>query len=125
MQRLTRQKIEAVTNELLVFCKGCAFENTMPAVLLIIEERMTGISHVHPYLMSASGLKATFDERYISERLNNFIMCHRMLALAAVREDLHYLAVPDIAAYMTCDGAFLRVRSTPYERNVFSSLWSC
>jgi len=76
------------------------FQNTVSSVLFIIEERMTGISQCDPYLMCPPRLKTTFDECYISERFNNFVMCHSILTLAAVREDLHYLAVPDIAAHM-------------------------
>ena len=76
---------------------------------------------MNPYLVSAPCLEAAFDERHVSQRLDDSVVCDGMFALAAIGEDLHDAAVADVAAYIAGDGAFPGVRRAPYQGQVTAS----
>ena len=61
VQRLTRTKVEAVVDELLVFLRRQSFQYFRTAVFLVVEERVSETLHVHAYLMRPPRLKPAFN----------------------------------------------------------------
>ncbi len=118
MQCLARKQPEAVPHELLISGEGGSLQYFVAPVLLIVEEWMALPGHVYPYLVGATGLEAAFDERHVSQRLDDFIVGDGMFSLAAVGKDLHDAAVADVAAHIAGDGALLWVGGAPYQCEV-------
>ena len=69
MKGLTRDNLKTVFDELFVFAEDGSLQDLVAAVRRIIEQRVTYMFHVGPYLVCASGFKPAFNNRNIPEVL--------------------------------------------------------
>ncbi len=84
MQRMTRQLLKAVLDELLVFRKGRSLENAVAAVPFVVEQRMPDVFHVYPDLVRTARFQPAFEQVHVAEPLEYFVMGYGMLALRPV-----------------------------------------
>ena len=103
MQSLTRKNLEAIFDKLLVFCKGCAFQNLVAAIFPVVEQRMSDMLEMNPNLMSATCFETAFHKVYISKSLEHSPMSYSLLAIVAIRENVHNLAVLEITSHVAND----------------------
>ena len=112
---MTRNFSEAVFNKLTVFREGSTFYNSVAAVEVIVEKRMSCMLEVNTYLVCSSCLKTALDQSDVIEMFKDLIMSHRRLALRAVSIDCHRDSVFSAATDMTFDSSFLFCKVTPDE----------
>ena len=62
MQALTGTGGKTVIDELPVFCETGAAKDYVAAVSFIVEERMSNLFHVHPYLVGTPRFQLTLNE---------------------------------------------------------------
>ena len=94
---------ETIVDELSVFREGGSFENLVAPISCIVEEGMSFMLHVYAYLVSASGLKNTFDKGHVAELLQNLIVGDGMFADRGIGEDGHLEFIAGIAGDVAGD----------------------
>lgn len=85
--------LETVFHELLIFGKCGSFQNFVTAIIVIVEQRVTNVTHVYPDLVCATGFQHTFHQVYIAQFFNHFVVRHRRLTIISFRENREYLPV--------------------------------
>ena len=118
MEGLTREKLEAVLYELTVFRIDRSLADLRAVIAAVVEERMADPVEMYTDLMGSSCLKAAFDHRHITEALENTVMCHCMLSIITVREDLETHTVVRVTADIAGYGTFIILEISPYDRHI-------
>src|SRR5688572_13686939 len=89
MQCLSGDHFKTVLNELLVLGKRGTLQNFVPAIFIVVEDGMTDMLHVYPYLMRTPCFKFTPHQRNVSKSFDDLVMCYCMLAVIAVWKYIH------------------------------------
>ena len=97
---LARQNLEAVFDELAVFCIDGTLSDFSSIITLVIEKGMTYPVEMHPDLVGSSSLKTTFDNGHISEPLQHLPMSHSPLAVVPFWKDLETHPVRGVPTYV-------------------------
>ena len=74
MQGMSGYDFEAILHKMPVFGEDGAPQDLVPAVALIIENGMTDVFHMYPDLVGAAGFEPAFNETYISQFLQYFVL---------------------------------------------------
>ena len=67
MQAMTWNFSEAVFNKLTVFRECSTFYNSVAAVEIVVEQRMSDMLEMHAYLVCSSCLETTFNQSDVIE----------------------------------------------------------
>jgi len=118
MEGLTREKLEAVLDELPVLGVDGSLADLRAVIAAVIEERMTDPVEMHTDLMSTSSLKTAFHNGDITESLKDAIMSHCMLSMITFRKDLETHTVVRVAADVACDRTFIILEISPYDSDI-------
>ena len=91
MQGMSWHQFKTIINELAITCESGSFQDLISAVGFIVEKGVAGVFHVYADLMGSSGFQFTFDQCYVTEALNDFIMRYSVLSLLTTWKDIHNL----------------------------------
>ena len=118
MEGLARKELEAVLDELAVLRVDCALADFCSIITLIVEERMADPVEMHTDLVGTAGLKTTLYNCYITKALEDSIVCHSMLSMITLREDLETHTVVRITTDITYDSTLIFLKITPYDSHI-------
>ena len=77
------------------------------------------MQHMDSDLVCPARLKHTFHHCHITEPFKDGIVCHGMFALGGIFQYSHLKFVFGIAAYIARNRALVRIKITPYQRDIF------
>ena len=118
VESLTRQKFEAVLNELTILCIYGTLADFSSIITFVIEKRMTYPVEMHPDLVSTSCFKTAFNYSNIAEAFQNPVMSHCMLSMITIREYLEAHAVIRITSDVSYDSTFVLLEITPDDGHI-------
>ena len=118
MESLAREKLEAVLDELTVFCIYGSLADLSSVITAVIEERMADPVEMHTDLVGTSGLQTAFDYSDIAKSLKDAVMGHSMLSMVPVREHLEAHPVIRVAADVSDNGPLIILEIAPYDSHV-------
>ena len=119
MKCLAGKYPEAISDELLIFCKCCTFQNMIPSVFLVVEQRMPDMAEVNPYLVSPARLKFTFYKRDISQVFEYSVVCYCRLSFTFILKYLHYFTVFQTPSYIPGYSSLGGIRGAPHKGMIF------
>ncbi len=85
MQGMPGAQRKTILHELLVFCKHRSLYNFIPAVKIIIKNRMPDGLHMNPYLVCTPCLQPAFYKGYIIKSFKNPVMSNGFFAMLTIR----------------------------------------
>src|SRR5690606_12438646 len=96
MERLSRQQLETIIHQLLVFIKDRSFQNTVTSIAGIAKQGVSYSFQMGTYLMGAPSLQPTFDQGHIAQPFQYLIVCDRPLAFFGIIIEAHDSSIPGI-----------------------------
>ena len=120
MQGLSGQQIEAILHELLVLGKGGSPENTVSAILWIIEKGMIQVLKMNSDLVGAPGFQPAFNQVYIAKSFQNTVVGYSLFALLTIRKDMHLFSILWVSANIPNDGSFCLLHIAPNQSAISS-----
>jgi hypothetical protein len=118
MESLTREKLEAVLDELAILGVDCTLPDFRAVIPVIVEERMTDPIEVNTDLVGTACLETTFHDCHIAEAFEDTIVCHRMFSMITVWEDLEAHTVVRVTTDITYDGTLIILEIAPYDSHI-------
>ena len=122
MQRLTRDKLEAVLDKLLIFLECSTLQDAVATVALVVEQGVTLPRHVNTYLVRTTRLKTTLHQRNVAIAAQHLEVCHGMLTVGAVGKDIHLQALLGATADVSDDSTLVLGNVTPHKGNIAAIL---
>src|SRR5205814_145269 len=99
--------------KLFVFAKLSSFYNFIAAIRIIIEQGMTNIFHMHPYLVCAAGFKNTLNQGNVTKSFCHFIMSNGFFSIFAFGISLKYFSVSLVPANVSNDRSLVIFHISP------------
>ena len=118
MEGLTREKLEAVLDELPVLGVDGSLADLRTVIAAVIEERMTDPVEMNTDLMGTPCFKTAFHNGDITEALKDTIMGHCMLSMITFREDLETHTVVRVTANVSYDRTFVILEVSPDDSDI-------
>src|SRR5437762_13470899 len=99
--------------KLFVFAKYGSFYDFITPICIIIEQGMTNVFHVHPYLVCAAGFKNTLNQGNIPKSFCHFIMSNGFFSILAFGISLKYFSVSLVPANVSNDRSVVVFHISP------------
>ena len=120
VQGLAGTKFETVLDELLVLGINGSLTDFRTSISLVVEERMTDMAHMDPYLMGSASFQLAFHNSHEAETLQYPVMGYRALALLRVVIDSETEAVIGVSANIAVNGAIILFYIAPNHCDIAS-----
>src|SRR5687768_6966800 len=120
MQCLPGTDLKAIIDKLLIAAVDRALHDPVSTIEIVIEKRMPNMLHVNPDLVGATGFEHAFNQRYIIESLDHFVMCNGILTMIAFGISFKQFAKAKMSSYMRDDGSAVLVHVAPGKGDIFS-----